>query len=282
MDLIRETAAGRPAWRHQRSGVVFRLVPAGTFRMGFSDEELAAIDAIIDEEGLEWDDEYAERSRPAHAVSVEAFLLARNPLTIAQARHFLPEYDRAGDDQDQHAAAMMDSLETLDNVLAVLPFRLPSEAEWEYAARAGTTTLTYRGDSPPDEDRDLLRVFGDEAAIRAHENPFGLAAMGSIGEVCADTYRDDYTDASGDARPYLGDGPRVSRGGAADLSPWQGCGEEALMFSASRAALQPDFLDMIFTGIRPALDWPFADPVKPGSHEATSAPRDHETPSSAL
>ena len=123
-------------------------------------------------------------------------------------------------------------------------------------ARAGTTTLTYRGNDLPDEKTDLLRVFGDEAMVRAHENPFGLAAMGSVCEVCADTYRPGYSQARTDARPHLAQGPRASRGGAADLSPWQGCGEEALMFSAARAALEPGLFGMIFAGIRPALDWP--------------------------
>ncbi|GAA2716491.1 hypothetical protein GCM10010429_38520 [Micromonospora olivasterospora] len=37
--------AGRPAWRHIPSGVVFREVPGGTFRMGLSDAELAAVRA---------------------------------------------------------------------------------------------------------------------------------------------------------------------------------------------------------------------------------------------
>ena len=70
VELTPETVAGRPAWRHDPSGVVFRLIPAGAFRMGFSDEELAAIQAIIHDDGLEWYDEYADRSRPVRTVSV--------------------------------------------------------------------------------------------------------------------------------------------------------------------------------------------------------------------
>jgi formylglycine-generating enzyme required for sulfatase activity len=253
VELAEATVAGRPAWRHEPSAVVFRLVPAGSFQMGFSDDELAVIDAFLDADELEWQDDYAGRSRPVRTVSVPAFLLARHPLTTAQARHFLPDYD---EDDPEHAAAGLYDLSSLDEMLAALPFRLPSEAEWEYAARAGTTTLTYRGNELPDEQTDLLGMFGDEAAIQAHENPFGLAAMGSMLEVCADTYRPGYGHARHDAKPYPGQGPRVSRGGAAALSPWQGCGEEALMFAASRAALEPDMFDMIYTGIRPALDWP--------------------------
>ena len=41
-----EIVAGRLAWRHIPSGVVFREVPGGTFRMGLSEAELAAVRAI--------------------------------------------------------------------------------------------------------------------------------------------------------------------------------------------------------------------------------------------
>lgn len=254
--------AGRPAWRHDQSGVVFRLIPAGVFRMGLSDEELAAIDTLVNGADLEWYDGYADRSRPVRTVRLDAFLLARHPLTVAQARSFLPGYRDEYGDGNEDTAATMYSTGSLEAMLAAMPFRLPGEAEWEYAARAGTTTLTWRGNRPPNQRTDLLRAFGDEATIQAHENPFGVAAMGCVFEVCADTYRPDHRGAGDDGRPYPAPEPRVVRGGAASLSPWQGCGEAALMFSAFRGPLEPvDGLEMISTSIRPALDWP---PVPPG------------------
>ncbi|WP_412535467.1 hypothetical protein [Micromonospora aurantiaca (nom. illeg.)] len=48
-----EIVAGRPAWRHIPSGVVFRAVPGGTFRMGLSEAELAAVRAIERSGGAE-------------------------------------------------------------------------------------------------------------------------------------------------------------------------------------------------------------------------------------
>ncbi|MEV6849551.1 hypothetical protein [Actinoplanes sp. NPDC051411] len=249
-ELIETVVTGRPAWRHEPSGVVFRRIPAGHFRMGLSDEELEAVGAMLDDEDPEivWYPNTAAECRPAHWVTVPAFLLARQPLTVAQARHFLPGYDDGEIEFADDEPAIIYREKVLERMLDVLPFRLPSEAEWERVARAGTTTLTYWGDMAPREETDL---------DPRHENPFGLAAVGCATEVCADTYRPGYHHVGDDAVPHLGDGPRVTRGGAAFCRPWQGCGEETLMFSAVRAGLYPQKpVDLIVTGIRPALDWP--------------------------
>ncbi|WP_448315344.1 formylglycine-generating enzyme family protein [Streptomyces sp. CO7] len=245
-----EVVAGRPAWRHTPSDVVFRAVPGGTFRMGLSDEELIAARALewIGEadESLDLFFAAAGQARPVREVRVEPFLIARHPLTVAQARHWLPEYEDAFVESDTGTARFDDDL---DDLLGALPFRLPSEAEWEYAARAGTTTLTFRGNARPDEDQ-VLDDFADEERTAATENAFGLAAMGSANEICADVWIPHFTDAPADARPRTGDGPRVVRGGGGDLSPWQGCDEWTLLFSATRGPYQD------FTAVRPVAPVP--------------------------
>ncbi|MCO8275117.1 SUMF1/EgtB/PvdO family nonheme iron enzyme [Actinoplanes sp. TRM 88003] len=245
-----EIVAGRAAWRHTASGVVFREVPGGSFRMGLSEAELEAVREIERSGGVEDTIESflegAGDAQPVREVKVPPFLIARHPLTVDQVRHWLPDYDDDYADADTGVARLED---TLDDLLDVLPFRLPSEAEWEYAARAGTTTLTFRGDGKPGEDQ-LIDDYADEARTAAAENAFGLAGLGSVNEICADAWISGFEGAPATAEPRPGDGPRTVRGGAADLHPWQGCDEWLLLLAATR------YEHYQFTAVRPVASLP--------------------------
>ncbi|MGD0383764.1 MAG: SUMF1/EgtB/PvdO family nonheme iron enzyme, partial [Thermoguttaceae bacterium] len=120
---------------------------------------------------------------------------------------------------------------------------LPTEAEWEYACRAGTTTHYYSGDDPETlakvgniADASAKRKFADwKFTIAADDgyvftapvgkfkpNAFGLYDMhGNVNEWCADWYGEDYYAASPADDPIGPDsGPsRVSRGGAWNFRP---------------------------------------------------------------
>ena len=109
-------------------------------------------------------------------------------------------------------------------------FRLPTEAEWEYAARAGDTRATYNGDldaghlacEQPNPVLDSIAWFCGDAGVPSHvtgtraPNPWGLYDMlGNVWEWCWDWYDGVYapgavTDPQG---PAAGSG-RMSRGGS--------------------------------------------------------------------
>ncbi|MBE7560185.1 SUMF1/EgtB/PvdO family nonheme iron enzyme [bacterium] len=124
----------------------------------------------------------------------------------------------------REASGFLDKL----NMLGVGTFRLPSEAEWEYACRAGTTTRFYWGD-----DLDGTEI-GDYAWYHANtqgpfeedyphvvglklSNAFGLCDMsGNVEELCEDVYHANYQGAPTDGSAWTtGGNPilRMARGG---------------------------------------------------------------------
>jgi formylglycine-generating enzyme required for sulfatase activity len=134
-----------------------------------------------------------------------------------------------------------------------LKFALPTEAQWEYACRAGTTTTWYFGDdSATLMQHAWLRGNSDDTTHpvgQLRPNGFGLYDMyGNKGEWCVDWYGADYYSQSPSSDPS---GPnsgtrRVQRGGACRFPP-----------SHCRSAFRGNQLPEHGGGFRPVREIPF-------------------------
>jgi formylglycine-generating enzyme required for sulfatase activity len=116
--------------------------------------------------------------------------------------------------------------------------RVPTEAEWEHACRAGTRTTYYTGDL--DADLDRAGWYGANSGGKTHpvgekaQNAWGVHDMhGNVWEWCADWYEDYGAESATDPQgPTEGQG-RVLRGGSWGYDP-------GLCRSARRNGINPD------------------------------------------
>ncbi|MGB6541654.1 MAG: SUMF1/EgtB/PvdO family nonheme iron enzyme [Xanthobacteraceae bacterium] len=185
-----------------------------------------------------------------HNVCVPAFELAKYPVTQEQWRLVMVE--NPDPFRFKNPRNPVESVSWYDarafawrmSFFGKHKYRLPSEAEWEYAARAGTTTVRFWGDAAKDgcayanmRDQTLVKtLYGFDEAIIACEdgfaypapvgsfkpNPFGLYDMlGNVAQWTADCYG-DYANAPNDGRAEESEGcaNRVVRGSSWNGKPW--------------------------------------------------------------
>jgi formylglycine-generating enzyme required for sulfatase activity len=225
------------------AGMTLVLIPAGEFLMGSPDTDAAAKDV----------------EKPRHRVRISRpFYLEAHEVTIAEFRAFVaatgyrteaeasghggsvynaatkrfeqsPELNwrnpgiahRQGDDEPVVQVSWNDAMAFCHWLSGVdqRSYRLPSEAEWEYACRAGSTTRWCMGDDPAGLDQ--FAWIRDQAGCTCHPvggkkpNDFGLHDMhGNVWEWCLDRFGPYSAEPVVDPTGALFGGARILRGGA--------------------------------------------------------------------
>jgi formylglycine-generating enzyme required for sulfatase activity len=171
-------------------------IPAGTFLMGSSDEV-----SITQDE------------KPQHPVTVKKFYLSRYAVTqelwqTVMGNNPSKQGPSHGDRFPVDNVSWNDATDFCAKLsqLTGREFRLPSEAEWEYACRAGTTTAFAFGDKIT---KELANNNGTrDSTIRVGElgiaNGFGLSDMhGNVYEWCLDLYHPNYNGAPNDGSAWI-------------------------------------------------------------------------------
>jgi formylglycine-generating enzyme required for sulfatase activity len=232
----------RPAMKN-RFGMEFIPIPAGSFMMGSN----------------RWSDD----EKPLHEVKMPPFLLMKSEVTQGQWQAVMGDNPSGFTDCGDNCPVEQVSWNDVQEFILRLNqksgeiYRLPSESEWEYAARAGTTTFFWWGDnlsllsgkanfcdkncSNEWRDASLNDGYATVAPVASYPaNPWGLYDMnGNVWEWVQDCYTENYNTTPSNGRPHeeserCADNGRVLRGGAWNYDAWS-------LRSSYRDRSAPDF-----------------------------------------
>ena len=229
-------------------------IPKGEFMMGTDDAEIARL-------CKEYEINYFQAESPQHKVTVPRFFMGKYPITQAQWKAVCQAVPSANvsqtdlkvnidlkedpsdfkDPYQQDQETIERWLRPVENVnwyeavefcerlskLTGRDYRLPSEAEWEYACRAGTTTAFHFGETittdlanyqgtdfeyekkiyPGNYGKGPKGIYREQTTPVGHfkvANAFGLYDMhGNVWEWCQDDFHDNYKDAPNDGSAWI-------------------------------------------------------------------------------
>jgi formylglycine-generating enzyme required for sulfatase activity len=248
-DLLSVDASGRELKREKGqaqyltedlgNGISLEMVtiPDGKFMMGTKDEEIRGLIQKWLHLQKKFISDRFRRENPQHKVTIQSFLMSKDLITQAQWRRVaaLPKVNWdlkddpskfKGDNRPVERVSWYDAVEFCDRLNRFVEgsfskytnneYRLPSEAEWEYAARAGTTTPFHFGETITTElvnyDGSFTYASAPKGEFRGKTtevgsflpNGFGLYDMhGNVWEWCQDTWHDNYRRAPSDGSAWV-------------------------------------------------------------------------------
>ena len=205
-------------------GMEFLLIPAGSFMMSshLRPKEVAR--------RFGGEASFYECERPQHEVTIgNAFYLQSTPVTQGQWKKVMgknpSEFKKRGNDCPIESVSWEDAkifIKTFKEMEFHGQYRLPTEAEWEYACRAGTATEFSFGDDA--SDLGEYAWYSDNSKNKTHPvatkkpNPWGLYDMhGNVWEWVEDDWHSSYMVAPTDSSAWIDrprDYGRVIRGGS--------------------------------------------------------------------
>jgi formylglycine-generating enzyme required for sulfatase activity len=215
--------------------IMMVAIPGGSFVMGSPSDE----------------PERRSNEEPQHDVRVQGFWMSRYPVTQAQwkAVAAMPQIERKlnpdpsrfeGDRRPVERVSWYEAVEFCQRLSAHTgrAYRLPTEAEWEYACRGGTTTPFHFGEmintNVANYNGNSTYNGGPKGRYRQQTTPvdefevandFGLSDMhGNVYEWCQDNYHDSYEGAPTNGSAWVDEGAdenksRILRGGSWDYRP---------------------------------------------------------------
>ena len=214
------------AYKEPASGIDFVWVEDGCFQMGQTEQEKTH---IIGELGEEKYKKFFKDEMPVHEVCLDGFWIGKFEVTQGQWQKIMgsnPAYFKSGDDFPVEQVSWNEVQKFIDklNKSGGKSYRLPTEAEWEYAARGKARNEVFSGGN----DVDALAWYSGNSNKTTHRvgtkkpNHIGLYDMsGNVWEWCNDWYYAGYYGVAPRNNPK---GPptgtdRVGRGGSWGDSP---------------------------------------------------------------
>jgi formylglycine-generating enzyme required for sulfatase activity len=203
-------------WQEPTTGLEFVWVPGGCYQMGCGS----------------WTGSCADDENPVHEVCVDGFYMGKYEVTQGQWKRVMvenPSSFKEGDNYPVEGISWNNAREFINRLNAInqgrYAFRLPTEAEWEYACRSGGKLEGHAGGG----DVERIAWYWDNSDGKTHPvgakepNGLGLYDMsGNVWEWCEDLYnKEAYTVHDHNNPVHTMDGNlRVIRGGGWFNKPW--------------------------------------------------------------